>query len=162
LVSKAEQGQFGGRLVLAAASSPRTFNPMFSVDGASDSIVRLLFGSLVNLNWQTQEPGPGLAESWSVEADPKTWTFKLRQGVQWSDGKPFTADDVIFTWNEIMYNPELNKLTYDLFRIDGKNFEVSKTDDFEVKVVTPEVFAPFLEFFGGVPILPRHALASSI
>src|SRR5438552_10511497 len=128
LVSKAEPGQFGGRFVIAAPASPKTFNPLFAVDGASDSIVRLLYGSLVNVNWVTQEPSPGLAESWSVEPDQKTWTFKLRQGVRWSDGKPLTADDVVFTWNDIMYKPELNHITYDLFRIGGKNFAVTKVD----------------------------------
>jgi peptide/nickel transport system substrate-binding protein len=162
LVSKGEPGQSGGRFVIAATGVPKTFNPLFAVDGPSDSIIRLLFGSLVNLNWQTQEAGPGLAESWSVEPDQKTWTFKLRQGVRWSDGVPLTADDVVFTWNEIMYNPDLNRLTYDLFRIGGKNFDVTKIDDSTVKVVTPEVFAPFLEFFGGVPILPKHTLGSAV
>jgi peptide/nickel transport system substrate-binding protein len=133
-------------------------NPLQAGDGLSDNIIRLLHAPLVNLNWLTQEAGPGLAESWSVDSDQKTWTFKLRRGVHWSDGKPFTADDVIFTWNEIMYNPDINKGTYNVFRINGKNFEVTKVDDYTVRVVTPEVFAPFLEFFGTVWILPQHAL----
>jgi peptide/nickel transport system substrate-binding protein len=57
-----------------------------------------------------------------------------------------------------MYNPDINTGTYNVFRINGKNFEVTKVDDYTVRVVTPEVFAPFLEFFGTVWILPRHAL----
>src|SRR5260221_2873866 len=162
LVSREDPGQSGGRFVIAAANSPKTFNPLFASDGASDGIVRFLFASLVQLNFSTQQPGPGLAESWSVEPDQKTWTFKLRQGVRWSDGKPFSAEDVVFTWNEIMYNPELNRLTFELFRINGKPFAVSKVDDFTVRVVTPEVYAPFLEFFGGVPILPRHSLEAAL
>ena len=158
LVSQAEPGQFGGRFTIALPFSPKTLNPIQAGDGFSDNIIRLLYAPLVNLNWLTQEPGPGLAESWSVEPDQKTWTFKLRRGVYWSDGKPFNADDVIFTWNEIMYNPDINKGTYNVFRINGKNFEVTKIDDYTVRVVTPEVFAPFLEFFGTVWILPQHAL----
>jgi peptide/nickel transport system substrate-binding protein len=158
LVSQAEPGQPGGTFRIALPFSPKTLNPLLAGDGLSDNILRLLHGSLVNLNWITQEPGPGLAESWSVEADQKTWTFNLRRGVYWSDGKPFNADDVIFTWNEIMYNPDINKGTYSVFRVGGKNFEVTKVDDYTVRVVTPEVFAPFLEFFGTVWILPQHAL----
>jgi len=161
-VSKADPGEHGGRFVIAAAAGPKTFNPLFASDGPSDGIVRLLFASLIELNFATQEPSPGLAESWTVEPDQKTWTFKLRQGVRWSDGKPFSADDVVFTWNDIMYNPELNRLTFDLFRINGKPFLITKVDDYTIKVVTPEVFAPFLEFFGGVPILPRHSLESAL
>ena len=162
LVSSCEPGQPGGRFVMAAPASPKTFNPLLISDNASDAIVRLLFSSLVCLNMVTQEPGPGLAESWSVEADQKTWTFKLRPGVRWNDGAPLTAADVVFTWNEVMYNPESNPMTFDLFRINGKNFAVTQVDDATVRVVTPEIFAPFVEFFGSVPILPRHALQAAV
>src|SRR4029077_4366424 len=158
LVSQAEPGQPGGRFTIALAFSPKTLNPLQAGDGLSANIIRLLHASLVNLNWLNQEPGPGLAESWSVESDQKTWTFKLRRGVYWSDRQPFNADDVLFTWNEVMYNPDINKGTYNVFRINGKNFEITKVDDYTVRVVTPEVFAPFLEFFGTVWILPQHAL----
>jgi peptide/nickel transport system substrate-binding protein len=158
LVSQAEPGQPGGRLVLATETSPVTFNPLFTFDG----ITRLLYGSLVNVGPAMQQPGPGLAESWSVAADQKTWTFKLRQGVRWSDGVPFTADDVVFTWNDVMCNPECNRATFELFRIGGKSFAVTNLDDFTVQVVTPEVFSPFLEFFGSVAILPRHALENAV
>ena len=126
------------------------------------SIVRLLFAPLVNMDWTTLQTGPGLAESWSVAPDQKTWTFKLRQGVRWSDGHPLTAEDVLFTWNDIMQNREFNQVTYDLFRIGGKNFAVTQVDDSTVQVVTPEVFAPFVEFFGTVPILPKHVLQTAV
>ena len=162
LVAKCEPGQPGGRLTLVADGAPRTFNPLLASDGASDELVHLLFGSLVNLDLATQEPGPGLAVSWSVAPDQKTWTFKLRRGVRWSDGWPFTADDVVFTWNQVMYNPKFNQLTYDVFRIGGKNFTVSRVDELTVRVVTPEVFAPMLEFFGSVPILPIHAIGPAL
>jgi ABC-type dipeptide transport system, periplasmic component len=162
LVSTAEPGKRGGQFVLATATGPKTFNPLRAFDGASDAIVRLLVGSLINLDLVTYQAGPGLAESWSVAPDQKTWTFKLRQGLRWSDGQPLNADDVEFTWNQIMYNPQYNGLTYDLFRIKGKNFEVTRVDDVTIRVVTPEVFAPFLEFFGGVPILPKHILAGAV
>jgi peptide/nickel transport system substrate-binding protein len=158
LISKADAGQRGGRFNLALAGNPQTFNPLFAFDGASDSITRLLFGSLINLDLVTHEAGPGLAESWSVEPDSKTWTFKLRHGVRWSDGTPLTAADVVFTWNEVMYNPNYNQFTYELFRIHGTNFSVTSLDDFTVRVVTPDVFAPFVEYFGSVAILPRHTL----
>src|SRR5438132_12005825 len=148
LISKSEPGERGGRFVIAITGSLQTFNPLFAFDGASDAVTRMLFSSLVSLDLVTHEPGPGLAESWSVEPDQKTWTFKLRQGLRWSDGTPLTAADVAFTWNDIMYNPEYNRFTYELFRIRGQNFTVTNPDDFTVRVVTPEIFAPFVEFFG--------------
>ena len=159
LVSESETGTFGGRLTLAISAPVRTFNPVQAMDTGSDAVVRLLFGSLVTLNGLTQEPGPGLAESWTNSLDGKTFTFKLRRGVYWSDGAPFSADDVVFTWNEVMYNPGYNRSSYDLFRIGGRPFQVKRIDDYTVQVVTPEVFAPLLELFGGqVMILPRHTL----
>jgi peptide/nickel transport system substrate-binding protein len=162
LLAKGDPVQPGGRFVIAVSASPRTFNPLFSIDGASDGVIRLLFASLVNVNLATQEPGPGLAESWSFAPDQKTWTFKLRPDVRWSDGEPFTADDVLFTWNDIMYNRDFNPLTLDLFRTGDKEFAVTKVDDLTVRVVTPEVFAPFLEFFGSVLILPKHVLETAV
>jgi peptide/nickel transport system substrate-binding protein len=151
----------GGRIVLGLPGNPRTFNPLLDLDGASDAVIRLMFSSLVGVDLESQQAEPGLAESWSVAPDQKTWTFKLRKNLRWSDGEPLTADDVVFTWNEVMYNPKYNLITYDLFRSGGKNFEVTKVDDLTVKVVTPEVFAPFVEYFGSVSILPRHILAKA-
>ncbi len=158
LIAHGEPGQFGSRVVLASPTGPKTFNPLLALDNASDSVVRLLFGSLVRFDQSTLEPEPGLAESWSVEPDQKIWTFKLRRGLYWSDGHPLTAEDVAFTWNDIMYNPQFNRLSFGLFQVGGRNFAVTNLDSLTVRVVTPEAYAPFLEFFGGVPILPKHVL----
>jgi len=159
-ISSAEPGVFGGRLTIAIVSPPRTFNPVLAND---DAIVRLIFAPLVNLDGVTQEPRPALAESWTNSPDGKTFIFKLRRGVYWSDGQPFTADDVVFTWNDVMYNPNFNRSMGDLFRIKGRPFQVRRMDDYTVQVATPEVFAPFMEFFGAqVMILPRHVLAKAV
>jgi len=61
-----------------------------------------------------------------------------------------------------MFDPQINHISYEIFRPNGKAFEVAKVDDFTVRVTTPEVFAPFLEFFGTVAILPRHRLEASV
>src|SRR5512147_1741019 len=122
LVTGSGGGQPGGRFVIGVSASPRTFNPLFALDAASDGVIHLLFASLVNLDWITQQAGPGLAESWSVAPDQKTWTFKLRAGVRCSDGQPVTADDVVCTWNDIMYQPEFNRGAYEPFRIGGRTF----------------------------------------
>jgi len=157
-VAAGDVGEFGGRLVLAALGNPRTFNPLIALDSGSDAATRLLFSSLVRLNLESQEPEPGLAESWSVAPDQRTWTFKLRKNLRWSDGQPLTAEDVVFTWNKVMYNPKYNPVSYAFFRSGGKNFEVTKVDALTVRVVTPQVFAPFLEYFGSQFILPEHVL----
>ncbi|MCL4786696.1 MAG: ABC transporter substrate-binding protein [Verrucomicrobia bacterium] len=162
LVAAGEPGQPGGRLTLTSPGVPQTFNPLLASDAASEDVIRLLFAPLVRFDPVAQTPQPALAESWTVEPDQRTWTFTLRRGLRWSDGQPLTAADVVFTWNEVMYNPDMNRQTYDLFRIAGRNFTVTRVDEQTVRVVTPEVFAPFLEFFGGVVILPEHAIGQAV
>lgn len=161
-VAECEPGRRGGRLTVAMAGAPRTFNPVLAQDGASDQIVRLLFSSLVQVDLIRQAVRPALAEHWSVAEDGRTWTFRLREGLRWSDGQPLTAEDVVFTWNEVMYRREINPTSHELFRIDGKPFEISRVDQRTVRVVTPGVFAPFLEFFGGVPVLPKHVIGAAV
>jgi len=163
LVSDCEPGIPGGRLVIAAYGDPKTFNPIMANEGSSEIIYRHLFAGLLGQDAVTQQITPGLAVSWTNEPDGKTWTFTLRKNLRWSDGEPLTADDVVFTWNDVIYNTNIDNVTRDGFIIDGKKFAVTKLDDLTVQVVTPEVYAPFLEGFGaGVPILPKHVLAKSV
>ena len=148
--------------MLVTDGVPKTFNPLLANESGSESVCRLLFSSLVYFDMATQEPTPGLAESWSVDAYQKTWTFKLRKGLRWSDGQPLTADDVVFTWNDLIYNPEFSRFTRDLLRVDGKPFTMTKVDELTVRVVTPEVVAPFLQFVSATPVLPKHVLAKEL
>jgi peptide/nickel transport system substrate-binding protein len=161
LVADCALGIPGGRLVIATFGDPKTFNPITSNEGSSDEIIRHLFASLLGYDPIKQEVEPGLAESWTNAPDGMTWTFKLRKNLCWSDGAPLTADDVIFTW-EVIYNPEIDNVMRDEFIVDGKKFTVTKIDDLTIQVVTPEIYAPFLENFGGVPIVPKHILAKTV
>ena len=162
LIAPCEPGIPGGRLVVATFGDPKTFNPITANESSSQDIYRFLFTSLVNFDWPSQEATPGLAQSWTVDPDQKTWTFKLRKGLLWSDGQPLTADDVVFTFNDVVYNPDIVNVTADGVRLDGKDFAVSKLDDYTVRIVTPGVYAPLLEAVYNVNILPRHKLAQAV
>lgn len=162
LVATCEPGIPGGRLVIATFGDPKTFNPITATEMSSRDIYRFLFNTLVNYDWPSQQATPGLAESWSVEADQKTWTFKLRKGVLWSDGKPFTADDVLFTYNDVVYNTNIVNVTSDMVREDNKDFKVTKIDDYTVQIVTPDIFAPLLDAVYNVYILPKHMLTQAV
>lgn len=161
-MAKCEPGLRGGRLVLANFTDPKTFNPITANETSSLDLIYLLFDGLVKKDQVTQESEPGLAESWNVQPDQKTWTFKLRRGVRWNDGKPFTADDVLFTFNDVIYNTNIVNVKVDQLRIDGKNFIITKLDDHTIQIVTPDIYAPFLEFFGDIRILPRHVLSEAV
>jgi len=162
LVADCEPGIRGGRLIVATPGDPKTFNPITENESSSSDIIRFLFNSLMGFDWVTQKATPGLAASYKVADDQKTWTFTMRKNLKWSDGQPLTADDVVFTWNDIIFNTNIVNVTRDTFIINGKPFEVSKVDDLTVKIVTPEVYPPFLEFAGGIPIMPKHKLEQAV
>jgi peptide/nickel transport system substrate-binding protein len=121
-ISECEPGIRGGKLVVALAGEPKTFNPIAAADPASLDILPRLFSGLVRLDVPTQKVLPGSAESWKVEADNKTWTFKLRKGLRWSDGHPLTANDVVFTYNGVIYNTNFMNAMREVVQIDGKTF----------------------------------------
>ena len=162
LVVDCAPGIPGGRLIVDEVGDPKTFNMITADEGSSLDIGRFLFWRLLNYDVASQQVLPGLARSWTNSADGKTWTLTLRKNLRWSDGQPLTAEDVVFTWNDVIYNPKINNVTRDTFIVDGNNFTVTKLDDLTIRIVTPEVFAPFLMEFGTVVIMPKHILAQSV
>lgn len=158
LATNITPGKIGGTLTLPLVGDPRTFNPLAAHDRSSETITRLLFSSLTRFNWTTQEPEPDLAHQWSVAEDGRTWTWRLRRNLKWSDGRALTANDVLFTWNDIIYNEHFINPLAETFSIDGKPFVVTKVDDLTVRFVTPKPFAAFVPFVGNVPVVPRHVL----
>lgn len=159
VVVNCQPGIRGGRFVIDELREPKTFNFLIADESASRYIGRFMFWGLLNFDVPTQTVEPGLADFWTNSPDGRTWTFKLRKNLHWSDGAPLTADDVVFTWNQIVYNPEIPNPLRDEFIIAGKKFTVTNLDALTIQVTTPEVFAPFLQAFGyDVPIYPKHVL----
>jgi peptide/nickel transport system substrate-binding protein len=101
-------------------SDPKTFNPLLAEEDSSETVRYLTGGVLMRLNRLTQELEPELAIEWKVTDNGKTITFKLREGLAFSDGTPFSADDVAYTIQQMM-DPSLHSPTGDAFRSgDGK------------------------------------------
>jgi peptide/nickel transport system substrate-binding protein len=163
VVVNCHAGIRGGRLIIDEVGDPKTFNYITANESSSIDICRFMFWGLLNFDVPTQTVKPGLADWWTNSPDGRTWTFHLRKNLRWSDGAPLTADDVVFTWNDVIYNPKIDNVTRDAFILDGKEFTVTKMDDLTVRFVTPKVYAPFLVTAGqGVPIMPEHILAQSV
>ncbi|MGH7978621.1 MAG: ABC transporter substrate-binding protein, partial [Limisphaerales bacterium] len=163
VVVNCHPGARGGKFIISQMGDPKTFNYITQNDMSSYGIVRFMFWPLLNFDEVDQQVEPGLADFWTNAPDGKTWTFRLRKNLRWSDGAPLTADDVVFTWNGVIYNPKIDNVTRDPFIIDGKKFTVTKLDNLTIQVVTPEVYAPFLAEFGAsVDIMPRHILEASV
>jgi peptide/nickel transport system substrate-binding protein len=100
---------------------------------------------LVRWNMAFTEALPNVAESWTVNDAATEFTFKLRAGMKWSDGKPFTADDVVFAIDDCVKNAELYKATPSQWSIGGKAVEVTKVDDTTVKFTFAKPYALFIE-----------------
>lgn len=108
-------GQAGGELRFYLHTDPKTFDPLLVADEASVSIRYLTGGVLVRANRRTQQAEPELASSWTTSRDGRSITFNLRQGVYYSDGTPFSAEDVAYTVQRLM-DPALHSPTGDSFR----------------------------------------------
>lgn len=105
------------------------------------------FGRASLLEWglHNVEPEPALAESWEMSADASTYTFTLRKGLQWSDGAPFTADDILFYYTAVLSNEDLSPVTPTWLQVDGQPVEIVKVDDRTVE----------FRFAGPNGLLPR-------
>ena len=125
--------------VIAGISEPQgIFNPYFFVNGWDENVTNVIFARLVD--WDSQgKLVPGLAESWTVSPDGKTYTIKLRPNLKFSDGSPLTAEDVAFTLT-VLYDPKYDGDTdITLAHISGgDDYKQGKADSVSgLKVVDP-------------------------
>jgi peptide/nickel transport system substrate-binding protein len=150
-------GRHGGRLVVALRAEPRTLNPAVATDAPSREVVGRMMGDLIHINRRTQLTEPALASAWTRSADGRVYTLTLRKGVRFSDGDPFDADDVVFTF-KVMLDERLGSPNRDLLIVGGKPIEVKKVDPFSVRVTLAEPYAAAERIFDSIAILPRHLL----
>ncbi|WP_456420337.1 ABC transporter substrate-binding protein [Thermovibrio sp.] len=155
------EGRYGGTLYTATSSDPKTFNLVVAHETSSTEAVGELFEGLTEIDVKTLKPAPALAESWEFKDGGLRWIFHLRKGVKWFDGKEFTADDVVFTYNNIYFNPKIPNSTKDTFLIDGELPKVRKVDRYTVEFLLPQPFAPLL-YSLGAPIFPKHVVEKPV
>lgn len=148
------------QFIVSFPIEPTTFNPALIVESAYT--LNYTYEGLVKENGRG-EIEPSLAESWQTSPDKKQVIYTLRKGLKWSDGKPLTAEDVVFTYNEIYNNPAIPTYAKDFFLI-GKNRTfpiVRKLDDLRVEFTLPEPFAPFIRATK-LEILPAHVFRETV
>ena len=144
----------GDWLIYHLSAEPATLNPITATD-AYEGIVNggNVYETLLKRDNKTLELIPLLAESWTISDDKLTYTFKLRQGVKWQDGVPFTADDIVFSYKTIM-NPKVDAPQLRSYYQEIK--DVVALDDHTVRFTYARPYFLALEFCGGIPIVPKH------
>lgn len=156
-----QPGTPGGSITLPLGDAPPTFFYYGQIDNNIQTLTQQMFDSLVEFDLANYKLIPGLAKSWDVSPDGKVYTFHLREGVTWSDGVPFTADDVVFTYDQIITDPEARSgdAAQFTFTVDGveKKATFEAVDPLTVRITLPTGSAAFLlqqRFF----IMPKHKL----
>lgn len=146
-----------GSIVSATFTDVRTLNAFLSADSETPAYSRLLHSGLTRLNPVTQQPEPSLAQSWEISPDELQFTFHLRPGLRWSDGQPFSVEDVLFTM-QIVNDEKISSLARDSLTIEGKKINWIALDPQTVKAVLPDKHVTFLRHLdpGICPIIPKH------
>ncbi len=162
LQSQAPIGVFGGTLISSSiGEGPKTFNPFNCKDNTSSIMSGIMYDGLLATHPITGEPVPKLARAFSISPDGQVYTIYLRKGIKWSDGRPITADDVVFTWNNIIFGGYGDTSTRDSLVIDGKLPTVRKYGDYIVVFSLPQPYAPFLRMLS-TPIAPKHIFLPAV
>ncbi len=152
-----EIGRYGGRLVVGQRSEPKTLNPVTAADLPSREVIRQTTADLIHINRSSQQTEPSLATSWKRSPDGHTFTLKLRRGIRFSDGQPFDADDVVFSF-QVYLDEKVHSPQRDLLVVSGKPIAVQKIDTYTVRFTLEQPYAAAERIFDSVAILPRHIL----
>ncbi len=148
----------GDWLIYHLGAEPGTLNPITARD-VYQSIINgdNIYESLVRRDNKTLEIVPQLAESWEISEDKLTFTFKIKKNIKWHDGKPFTSEDIVFSYNKIM-DPKV-----DSARLKAYYQEIEKVEAIDSHTVKFTYARPYflaLESCGGMPIVPKHIFES--
>ena len=150
-------GRPGGRLVSAQRTEPKTLNWAVAADSGSREVLQRLMADLIHINRQSLATEPALAKSWKVSKDGLHWVLELRQGIKFSDGHPFDADDVVFTFQAIL-DEKVHSVQRAMLMLEGKPIGVRKLDTYRVGFDLPQPYSVPDRLFDGIFILPRHKL----
>jgi peptide/nickel transport system substrate-binding protein len=151
----------GGDLVVSMHTEPASFNRLARRDASTELVSILTQAKLVRVNRASQEVEPWLATSWTRSDDGLRYTMTLRPNVTFSDGHPFTADDVVFSV-AAAYDERTASVLADSLQANGKKLTVTAVDPHTVVVTFPAPFGPGVRILDNLPIFPKHKLQAAL
>lgn len=163
-VFQGEPGVYGGQWVMAIPNEPKRFNVITAVETSSNLVLQYhIFRPLVDYRNGGANPDfeYGVCSKWEASPDAKEWTFYLRKGVRWSDGEPFNADDVIFSY-DVIKDERVDTSLRDAFNegkdASGKDMmpDLQKVDDYTVRFVLHQPSGAFLDAVINLFLVPKH------
>lgn len=147
----------GGTLTADNVDNPKTFNPIVQSEASSSAVTSLTNAALID------ETGTAtVAQGVTVSADQTRVTVTLREGLKFSGGEPLTAADVVFTLEDVVFNPLIPSTQRDAWRINGQFPSVEAPDDMTVVIASPVPFSGMLSALASTPILPQHLLQDAV
>lgn len=149
------------RLTASQRTEPGSFNRFTSAIFPTELVSRLTSAPLVRLNRSTGDIEPALATSWVVSNDGLNYTLKLREGVTFSDGTPFTSADVLFSF-KVLYDPKVASALATGMLVNDKPIGVRALDDHTVQLTFPAPYGPGLSILDSLPIVPKHKLEAAL
>lgn len=158
-VSQAETPRYGGTLIFLKISDSSTLNPLLTIDDDSFLVANQIFSSLIDRGVAANGSltyRPDLAESWEISKDGLTYTFHLRKGVKWHDGKPFTSADVKFTY-DLYLDPKIALPQRAFYAAIGSiTTPDNNTVVLNLKEPSPILMSLGLAFWRNHMIIPKH------
>jgi len=120
--------------------------------GTDDPSFTRILGYEPLFRWNADWTGivPNLAEKYEANANATEYTFHLRKGLKWSDGHPFTADDIVFWWEDVQNNPDLTAAPPSWMMSGGKPGKVTKVDDYTVKYTFEKPYGLFIQMVASI------------
>ena len=151
--AQAQSPKRGGTLQAVVQPEPPMLMQGLNQNGPTLMVAGNIYESLLKFD-EKLNPQPSLAKSWDVSADAKVYTFKLQEGVTWHDGKPFSADDVVFSLGTFLkeVHPRWRPIA------NAQVETIEKVDDLTVKITLKQPFGPLLLAMESsfTPMIPKH------
>ncbi|HEX3816213.1 MAG TPA: ABC transporter substrate-binding protein [Mycobacteriales bacterium] len=146
----------GSKLTVASDTEISTFNPFLAYFDGELNIIGAVYPALT-VNDANNKPTGYLATKWTTSADQLTWTFTIRSGLKWSDGKPITAQDIAWTYNLVMTNDDAATANGSLVANYAKVTAPDATT-LVIKTKTPQANM----LYNSIPVVPEHIWKSKV